>query len=212
MAMSALLGLAGVALAYCALLLNVMRAQRQSRAVQIGLMVMALFFALFPILDEPLVIYFRGVFGDLSVATLLLSGAAVASVFQRQDLLVAQDKRLFYLVIAMMSLLLYPFALGWGQADTYRLGYHFGLFEWLIFSIGLFALALRAFFVTAWIALSLISYELNLYESRNLWDYLIDPVVSIIALSAVISSYVGSVVRGVRHRALKSKKAPVTDA
>ncbi len=65
-----LVGLAVSTVAYMAFFAKVMRASRFGRSERVGLSVMALFFALFPILNEPLVIYFRGLLGDLSVAKL----------------------------------------------------------------------------------------------------------------------------------------------
>lgn len=180
--LTSLLGLMSNALIYCALIFKLTAAERQAVTVRWSLLAMALFFALFPILDEPLVIYFRGLLGDLSLATWLLSLSALLGALTGRNWLTPNSRRYGYLTIAMMALLLYPFALGWGQADTYRLGYDNPLFEWLLVALAGLALWRRCYFVALWLGLALGAYLLKLFESHNLWDYLIDPLVSLVAL------------------------------
>ena len=112
LALQDILGLASNALAYTAFLLWAMSAKQQLFWVKCVLLGLALFFALFPILNTPLVIYFRGVLGDLSVATWMLSLNTLMLVFRGRALLEPSASTLFYGLVAMLALLLYPFALG----------------------------------------------------------------------------------------------------
>lgn len=192
LALQDILGLASNALAYTAFLLWAMSAKQQLFWVKCVLLGLALFFALFPILNTPLVIYFRGVLGDLSVATWMLSLNTLMLVFRGRALLEPNASMLFYGLVAMLALLLYPFALGWGQSDTYRLGYEFAPFEWFIFLLASIAVWHRNYWIGAWLMLSLIAYFFKSYESLNLWDYLIDPVAAFIAMVHVVHWLISS--------------------
>ena len=184
--LNAFLALGGVALVFSALILRGTRNRVSSITVKIAIVVASLFLLLFPVVTEPLVIYLRGFTGDFSVAMLLLSAATIGSILVQKDIIASHDKKLFYLMITLMSLVLYPPSLGWGRVDTYQLGYSFWLVEWVLVALGLLAFSLRAPLTVVWIATALISYQLSLFESRNLWDYLIDPIVSVIAISSSI--------------------------
>ena len=184
--LNAFLALGGVALVFSALILHGTRNRVSSITVKIAIVVASLFLLLFPVVTEPLVIYLRGFTGDFSVAMLLLSAATIGSILVQKDIIASHDKKFFYLMITLMSLVLYPPSLGWGRVDTYQLGYSFWLVEWVLVALGLLAFSLRAPLTVVWIATALISYQLSLFESRNLWDYLIDPIVSVIAISSSI--------------------------
>lgn len=184
---NAFLALGGVALVFSALILRGTRNRVSSITVKIAIVVASLFLLLFPVVTtEPLVIYLRGFTGDFSVAMLLLSAATIGSILVQKDIIASHDKKFFYLMITLMSLVLYPPYLGWGRVDTYQFGYSFWLVEWVLVALGLLAFSLRAPLTVVWIATALISYQLSLFESRNLWDYLIDPIVSVIAISSSI--------------------------
>ena len=184
--LNAFLALGGVALVFSALILHGTRNRVSSITVKIAIVVASLFLLLFPVVTEPLVIYLRGFTGDFSVAMLLLSAATIGSILVQKDIIASHDKKFFYLMITLMSLVLYPPSLGWGRVDTYQFGYSFWLVEWVLVALGLLAFSLRAPLTVVWIATALISYQLSLFESRNLWDYLIDPIVSVIAISSSI--------------------------
>ena len=126
--------------------------------------------------------YFRGVFGDLSVTTQLLLYAAVFTRCTRKKSYNCCEKWGMLSVIAVAGTLFYPFALGVGYFDPYSLGYgSYGLL------LGALLLALLAwqrgwYFSSLIISVALLGWSFGLLESRNLWDYLIDPAIYIYAL------------------------------
>ena len=84
--------------------------------------------------------------------------------------------------VSAAALALYPMALGVGMLDPYRLGYGS---PWLVGGLG--AAALAAWFgrlepLATCLALATLAWTLRWYESTNLWDYLLDPLVSGYAL------------------------------
>jgi hypothetical protein len=126
--------------------------------------------------------FVRGVSGDLSVTTLVLLALSLYGN------VLSSDRKKFGLLtlIILAVLLLYPVALGLGMFDTYRLG--FGNL-WLIAGLLLLALGawLQQFTLVAMsISLAVLAWSAGWYESNNLWDYLLDPWVSIYALGAIL--------------------------
>ena len=78
------------------------------------------------------------------------------------------------------GLVLYPMALGLGRFDPYSLGWQFsGLFVLLpALTIGLLIIGNRFAYV---LMCCILGYDLQLLESVNLWDYLVDPFFALIA-------------------------------
>jgi hypothetical protein len=79
---------------------------------------------------------------------------------------------------------LYPMALGLGGFDPYALGWGF---SWLFASMGILTIALlliRNRFAAVLMA-CILGYDLNLLESQNLWDYLVDPFFALFSFAAL---------------------------
>jgi hypothetical protein len=139
--------------------------------------------ALAPVGALPLAGYLRGVVGDLSLTTLivLLRGILRPGPHGPFD---ARNTFSVQLCVATAGLALYPSALGLGPVDSYRLGYG----PW---ALGvLFAVAVAAIFfnlplVTSCVGLGVLAWVVGAYESRNLWDYLLDPLVWVWSLAIV---------------------------
>lgn len=79
---------------------------------------------------------------------------------------------------------LYPMALGLGDFDPYVLGWEFSwLFAGLAMAtIGLLLIKNRFAVV---LIICILGYDLNLLESHNIWDYLVDPFFVFLSLGAV---------------------------
>ena len=114
--------------------------------------------------------YVRGVTGDLSVTTLVVLAVGFAGGVE------PRERRTMSILVVLGALWLYPMALGLGSYDPYRLG--FAPSAVLLVTLALVAAAawLRQLHVLVMcIALAVASHALELLESANLWDYLIDP-------------------------------------
>jgi hypothetical protein len=70
--------------------------------------------------------------------------------------------------------------------DPYRLGYSDIFFVGLVLIIAVVAWLLRYTAIALCLALATLAWSLGWYESTNLWDYLLDPLVAIYAMSALI--------------------------
>ena len=176
-------GLVGIAFAAAVLLVRLLGAKYLSRATGFLLVGILMVMALLPVMQGlSLAGYLRGYLGDLSVTTLLLLtivllGKGKSLTSQWHNLLV---------LIALTALIFYPLALGLGLFDPYRLGFgHIG------FMVSLLLLSLWCVYqqknLIVWsICLALFAWTVGWSESNNMWDYLIDPWLSIYAVGAMI--------------------------
>jgi hypothetical protein len=182
-------GLAGNALAIVAVSSRMLRRLRLSPA-RPGWLLAAIFVAvLIPFGNIPLAGYLRGAIGDLSISSLLLLITALLRV--RSDKLILPGRGKWLLLIALTAIPFYPMALGWGSFDPYRLGYGNLWFIGSLFVFSLVAALRRLPMVACAIALPVLMWSAGWYESGNLWDYLLDPLVAIYALAASVKYAAG---------------------
>ncbi len=142
--------------------------------------------ALIPFGDLPPAAYVRGVIGDLSVtslAALMLSILRPLFGWRRAD---TQSSFALQILIALAAVALYPMALGIGSFDPYRLGYGNLWFMGVLLAIALAACFRHIHVIALCIALAVFAWGVGWYESNNLWDYLLDPLLAIYATSAVM--------------------------
>ena len=152
--------------------------------------------ALLPIGALPLAGLLRGVVGDLSLTTLVLLLSSLHRHVRGGEPIDARSTFALQLLAAIGGLVLYPMALGLGAWDPYRLGYGDTWFLAALLAVALTALLLDLPLVTFGIALGVLAWTLEAYESRNLWDYLLDPLVFAWALSTLLLRGARVLVRG----------------
>ncbi|MBI5625735.1 MAG: hypothetical protein HY935_00795 [Nitrosomonadales bacterium] len=179
-------GLASVASAMAAsmlLLPRVTRLAKNRQAIVTGTVFVVM---LIPFDGFPLAAYMRGATGDLSITSMVLLWYALSrpwSVCGTEDL---NHRHVLLALIALAALAFYPMALGFGEFDPYRLGYG----SWQMVT----ALLLAALLAWLWkhhqfalcVGFATLAWAIGWYESDNLWDYLLDPFVSIYALAAIM--------------------------
>jgi hypothetical protein len=95
----------------------------------------------------------------------------------------------FWIYGAVTGLALYPMALGLGMFDPYVLGWDFSLLfvVFLVLTVILLYFKNRLGIV---LMLCILSYNLQLLESPNLWDYFIDPIFVIISYIQLIKGLI----------------------
>jgi hypothetical protein len=132
-------------------------------------------------LELPLSAYVRGVTGDLSIVTMLLLWGVLLPSAKKTPLG-------FKAPIALIAIIFYPLALGFGMWDPYAWGY--GSISLLISAI-VFAMlcGLAGWTKGVWLfSFAIIAWSAHWHESANLWDYLLDPFLAIWALFAIPSA------------------------
>lgn len=179
-------GLASSAVAMTALavrLPGVARLQRMHLALLVCAIVIVV---LIPFGGLSLAACVRGWMGDLSLTSLLLLLLTILRPVCGWTPCDAKAHAALLILIALAALGLYPMALGIGLFDPYRLGYGN---PWLMGGLLLAALAacfMRLPLVAVAIALAVFAWGVGWYESTNLWDYLLDPLLAIYAISALL--------------------------
>jgi hypothetical protein len=201
MSVNAIAGIFGCGLVSLAVAGTGFRLHRLSFRVRSALMLAAGVAVFIPVGELSVAGYVRGVTGDVSMTTLILAGAACMAQLTGRALIGPRDRRALLWIVAAGAVFLYPFALGLTHFDPYALG--FG-------SVG-FVTALLLLTLAAWYAglnlvmlvvvAAVLTYLGGAYESRNLWDYLIDPLVSVYALVWLLASAYNSRARWLSKRA-----------
>jgi hypothetical protein len=140
-----------------------------------------------PIGDLSVAAYVRGVTGDLSMATLVLTGAACNAQLTGGTLIGLRDRQALCWLLALAAAFLYPFALGWTRFDPYALGYGSIEFVTALLLVTLVAWWARLNLIVLVVVVAGLAFLGGAYESRNLWDYLIDPLVCGYALARLLA-------------------------
>ena len=180
-------GLAGATLALTAPLLLAPPIRRLKR-VQLGLLMGATAIVVAaPIGPLPLAAYARGLFGDLSVTTNVLLVIGIIQHLSGRRLVERREETAICRLVAVTALVFYPLALGFGPFDPYRLGYGSPWFLTGLLLLALGAWAGRFHLISVCIALAVMAHAIAWNESTNLWDYLLDPLVSLYAIFVVLS-------------------------
>jgi hypothetical protein len=181
-----LIGLLGSAAAIAAVLLGLPGIARLRRAHPGPLLLAALVAALVPIGALPAAGYVRGILGDLSVTTVLLLLRGLLRPVLGWAAIDARSRLALQVLVAVSGLVLYPPALGLGPFDPYGLGYASAWFLGGLLALALAAGLRRLTLVTWCLALAVLAWAVGGYESRNLWDYLVDPLVAAWGICALL--------------------------
>ncbi len=170
---------------------------RKRRPIQRGALAGAgLALAFVPLGGLPLAGYLRGFAGDLSITTTTVVLLVILSQLFDMDFYEASEESRLLSVVAVIALVLYPMALGLSSFDSYAIG--FGSW-WLLGPLLVLvtvAWYFESYLIVACLVAAVGAYALDLSESRNLWDYLVDPWISGFALVALT----GRVARARRTR------------
>ena len=186
--MSAIFPLFGCGLLSLAAVATGLRLRRFPVGARIAVMLVAALAVFAPFGDLSAAAYVRGVTGDLSVTTLVLAGAACVAQLTGRTVIGPRDLRALFWLVASAAAFLYPFALGWTRFDPYALGYGSIGFVTAMLLITLAAWHFRQNVVVLIVIAAALAYLAGAYESRNLWDYLIDPVASLYAIVCLLAA------------------------
>lgn len=141
---------------------------------------------LIPLGGLPLAAYLRGAIGDLSLPSLLLLLLGMACTLLGWQQPSAPSKMALQSLVVLAAAVLYPMVLGFGLFDPYRLGYGNYWFLGILLLLSLAAWFWRFYLAALSIALAVLAWSAGWYESANLWDYLLDPLLAVFALGALV--------------------------
>lgn len=135
---------------------------------------------LLPFGGLPLAGYVRGMVGDLSITTIVL--LLIALLHPYRVLVDVKQRYHLLMVMALAAIFLYPLALGVSLYDPYRWGYSSMQFIATVLLIAMAALLIQERLVALCLTLATLAWSVGWYESSNMWDYLIDPLVAVYAI------------------------------
>lgn len=160
--------------------------------------------AMLPVFGLSLAGSLRGLVGDLSITSVLLLLSALwvrLRHLQTQQLVPLwseRERNSLLLTVTGLALFLYPFALGIGPFDPYRLGFGNVMFLVALAALSLWALYRGLLLLPLAIALAVLAWSQSIHESTNLWDHLIDVPLALYAVAATLRSLYGGIRRGAR--------------
>jgi len=149
------------------------------------------------ILLLPIVIYpfeygpvwwLRGLTGDLSITSLCLLAMAL---FKKLDGLSfvdisVKEKCILMRFIVVVGLIFYPLALGLTSFDPYSLGYQNMYGVGVVLGLTLMIFLSGYTVMATMLIFAVLAWDIQLLQSVNLWDYLLDPFVFFYALGSVV--------------------------
>ena len=197
-------GLSGLALVWVLLALRLPVVAKLTPIKRVLCVVAIYGVVLLPLFGLSLSGLLRGMVGDLSITSLLLLTSALwerlryLKTLKEVVLWSERDRYSLLLMVSGFALVLYPFALGIGMFDPYRLGFASVIFIVALALLSLWAIYRGLVLLPLVIALSVLAWSQDVYESTNLWDYLIDVPLAIYAISAALRSFYTQVRRGKR--------------
>ena len=162
-------------LTFATLCFLMLPSQRLARRWQFALLFELGALSLIPINGIALAIYLRSVIDDLAITTVLVLSLATLVRLK----LLAVPPRLqqteLLCIFAALALILYPASLGLTYFDPYRLGY---VPRPMLVLMGLLTVVLlwrRNLLGVLLFSVATLTFTLELKQSENYWDYLIDP-------------------------------------
>ncbi len=185
MNLSAIIGIGGHALLLSAISLRIACAINLRKNYSYALAVVTLIVVLLPIDSLSVTQVIRGIFGDLSITSIILLG-----YFMISPMTFSKQSRQIFILVVITGVIFYPAALGLGMIDPYQWGYlntYRAIEVPLIFLASLIVLlmvagAMKNSLIMLCVCVALGAYILGAMESKNIWDYLIDPLVYIYGL------------------------------
>jgi hypothetical protein len=182
MSLSSILGLTASTMIAVSIVMLLLRMRRRPPVVRVIVAVAMAALMLVPVDGLLLAGYVRGLIGDPSLATLVLVGCACLTELTDRECFDRRGEAAVMGYVLAAGLLVYPLALGLTTYDTYALGYGSRVLWAALLIVAMVAWAMKFAAVAIIIVLGVAAYLVGLYESRNLWDYLIDPIAVLIAI------------------------------
>lgn len=133
----------------------------------------------------PVVAYVRGITADVSISLMMLAVWRTCRFALNWQVIAEREQTAVMVAVSAAALFLYPLALGWGDWDAYRPGWgSWGM--WLALLLICVVCRVKGLWVLpALVVMGVLAWSFGLLESGNLWDYLLDPWLSIYALGYV---------------------------
>lgn len=205
-------GLAGCSLVVLVILTSIFRMTRLPSVTRFIVAAIELTLIFVPFGNTSLAYLVRGVIGDVAVPTMILLGIGLASNLNGNtqpgrppSKIKSSIPRLgggtllgFYSLIVLVAAVFYPMTMGFSMLDPYSWGYtsRSMLLACVVLSIAFEYLRQRL--AATMILSGVLAFSLGVMPSTNLWDYLLDPLLTVISLVGILVYAVKKLI-GNRH-------------
>lgn len=160
------------------------RWQCQGALVLISMGVAAL-----PVGGLPAGSWFAAIVPGLSLPTLSLLLDGIHRHAGGNGWLPSTQRTAVFIFAVVAGVALYPSAMGWGRFDVYTPGWNFSALTVAVGALGVL-LIWRGRRFSLVLGAALLAWQLRLLESRNLWDYLVDPILFLLSAAVLIGKLV----------------------
>lgn len=167
----------------------VLPTSRGRSATKFSALVLAACLGFVPIDGLPLAAYPRSLLDDPALTTVLWMAYAVALRFQPGLRITLHHRFEVVVCFAVLTLLLYPAALGLTYIDPYRLGFDVRVLLALILMVTFGFWLRRNYFGVLLLAGATLGFVVDLKNSDNYWDYLIDPLIGLYCWFVLMSAF-----------------------
>lgn len=176
----------GAALVIASIVLTLTKRFIASPMVRLTVFCLMLIVCLVPLPTWSLTHYARILTGDLSITSFIW--LLVVARLSIQDPASARPTRDIAMAAALVAtaLVLYPTALGFGPYDLYKIGYQPTVLAAIAFTLFAYCIVFNQVLPALILIACLAAYSLRVLESDNLWDYLMDPIITFYALSVLV--------------------------
>lgn len=152
-----------------------------------------------PVNGIPLAGWLLGLSTNFSIPLTMLLFSRVWRSTTGAPLLDRRALRATWIFGLITGLVLYPQALGLtfgntGGLDPYAQGYGSAWLSLLLLALTISLLCIKNHF-GAVLVVTMLAYDLRLLESPNLWDYLVDPILTLISMVALVTEAISSLRR-----------------
>ncbi|MCW8963788.1 MAG: hypothetical protein OQL16_08330 [Gammaproteobacteria bacterium] len=142
--------------------------------------------AVVPINELSVLAYIRAVLADLSITSMILLCAMIASAYTGQRFIKTSSRHQLENSVLIAALILYPLGLGLTPYDTYAAGYGSLTMLGMLVLVAGYLLWREAYFVLTLLLIAICAYLAGMLQSSNLWDYMIDPWLVILVITTKI--------------------------
>jgi len=157
---------------------------RPGRAVTVVVLAAALLWV--PVAGSSGLAALRGAIASPAVTTLVILAALLLARCRGVSLFASGGRAHIAALVALTGLLFYPPALGVGPVDPYGWGYDTAALPLAAGALAMVCGVAGRWVVAGALTAALAAWRLQLLDSPNLWDYLIDPLLAIGGLLALV--------------------------
>ena len=147
------------------------------------------FFCCLPLGSLSIAQHVRVLIGDLSIFSVMLLGSIAAFRLVQNEWRFHIINSWLAMAIVCLGVILYPSALGFTQFDLYGHGYYPIVLAPILLTLFGFSLWFEKYSASfALFGCAFCTWALDMMDSDNLWDYLLDPVLVIYCLGHLINT------------------------